>query len=107
LIRTLVLSRTYEMSSQPDATADVGDPGNVLLHRMRIRRLEGEAIRDAMLVVSGSANLRPFGPAVPIYLTPFQDGRGRPASGPLDGNGRRSLYLAVRRNFIAPFLLAF
>ena len=95
------------MSSQPDAAADAADPGNLLLHRMRIRRLEGGAIRDAMLVVSGSANLRPFGPAVPIYLTPFQDGRGRPASGPLDGNGRRSLYLAVRRNFISPFLLAF
>jgi hypothetical protein len=40
-------------------------------------------------------------------LTAFQDGRGRPASGPLDGDGRRSLYLSVRRNFLSPFLLAF
>ncbi len=107
LIRSLVLSRAYQMSSQSDEAADARDPGNVLLHRMRIRRLEGEAIRDALLTVSGRADLRPFGPAVPIYLTPFQDGRGRPVSGPLDGNGRRSIYLAVRRNFIAPFLLAF
>jgi hypothetical protein len=44
---------------------------------------------------------------VPVYLTPFQDGRGRPGSGPLDGDGRRSVYLAVRRNFLSSFLLAF
>jgi hypothetical protein len=44
---------------------------------------------------------------VPIHLTPFLDGRGRPGSGPLDGNGRRSIYLAVRRNFLSPLLLAF
>jgi hypothetical protein len=36
------------------------------------------------------------------------DGRGRPsASGPLDGDGRRSLYLNVRRNFLNPMFLAF
>jgi hypothetical protein len=35
-------------------------------------------------------------------------GRGRPgASGPVDGGGRRSVYLAVRRNFLDPFLQAF
>jgi hypothetical protein len=34
-------------------------------------------------------------------------GRGKPASGPLDGNGRRSLYLAVRRNFLNPMFVAF
>ncbi len=44
---------------------------------------------------------------MPVHLTAFQDGRGRPASGPLDGDGRRSLYLSVRRNFLAPLLLAF
>ena len=35
-------------------------------------------------------------------------GRGRPTvSGPLDGDGRRSIYLNVRRNFLTPMLLAF
>ena len=34
-------------------------------------------------------------------------GRGKPASGPLDGNGRRSIYLAVRRNFLNPMFTAF
>ena len=50
----------------------------------------------------------PFGPGVAPHLTPFMEGRGRPGrSGPLDGDGRRSLYLNVRRNFLTPMLLAF
>jgi hypothetical protein len=107
LIREMVLSSTYRLSSQPDAALDQADPQDLLLHRMRLRRLEGEAIRDAMLSVSGRMNERLYGAPVPVYLTEFQDGRGRPASGPLDGAGRRSIYLAVRRNFLSPFLLAF
>jgi hypothetical protein len=107
LIRALVLTRAYQMSSAPAAKADQADPENVLLHRMRLRRLEGEAIRDSILCVSGRLNPAMGGPSVPVYLTPFQDGRGRPGSGPLDGDGRRSVYLAVRRNFLSSFLLAF
>jgi hypothetical protein len=107
LIRTLVLTRTYQMSSCPDRRAEKADPGNLLLHRMRLRRLEGEAIRDAMLAVSGQLKLELYGPSVPVHLTDFQQGRGRPASGPVDGAGRRSLYLSARRNFLSPFLLAF
>ena len=35
-----------------------------------------------------------YGPGVPVHLTAFMDGRGRPGrSGPLDGDGRRSIYL--------------
>jgi hypothetical protein len=60
-----------------------------------------------MLSVSGRLDGRTFGPSVAVHLTAFQDGRGRPASGPLDGDGRRSVYLAVRRNFLSSFLLAF
>jgi hypothetical protein len=35
------------------------------------------------------------------------EGRGRPGSGPLDGDGRRSIYINVRRNFLTPMFLAF
>ena len=105
-IRTLVLSSAYRMSSHP-TDADKDDPQNLLLHRARLRRLEGEAIRDAMLSVSGRLDLKMYGPSVPVHLTPFLEGRGRPADGPLDGDGRRSLYIAVRRNFLSPMMLAF
>jgi hypothetical protein len=109
LIRELVLSQTYQMSSRPtDEFAEQTDPENVLLHRMNVRRLEGEAIRDAILSVSGRLQPSIGGPSVPVYLTPFMEGRGRPgSSGPLDGDGRRSLYMAVRRNFLPPMMLAF
>jgi hypothetical protein len=96
------------MSSYPDAIADEQDPDDVLLHRMRLRRLEGEAIRDAILTVSGGLNRRQFGPPELIYLTADHQGRGLPArSGPLDGAGRRSIYLGMRRNFLSPMMLAF
>ena len=44
---------------------------------------------------------------MPPHISPYQDGRGKPKSGPLDGNGRRSLYVQVRRNFLTPLFLAF
>jgi hypothetical protein len=108
LIRRLVTSSTYQMSSRPSVEGDAKDPGNELLHRMRIRRLEAEVIRDAILAVSGRLDRTAFGPSVPVHVTSFMQGRGRPASsGPMDGNGRRSVYLEVRRNFLSPMMLAF
>jgi len=106
-IRTMVLSATYQMSSAAEPKDDARDPDNRYLHRMPIRRLEGEAIRDSILAVSGCIDLRLGGPSVPVFLTTFLEGRGRPNSGPLDGNGRRSIYLSVRRNFMSPMLMAF
>jgi hypothetical protein len=109
LVREIVLSRTYRMSSKAvDAEAERADPNNALLHRARVRRLEGEAIRDAMLAVSGRLDKKMYGPPVPVHLTAFMQGLGRPdKSGPLDGAGRRSVYLEVRRNFLAPMFAAF
>ena len=108
LIRALVLTRTYQMASRPEAEPDRLDPGNRLWHRMPIRRLEGEAIRDAMLAVSGRLDLSMEGASVPVHLTSFLQGRGRPAlGGPLDGDGRRSIYQEIRRNFLAPMMLTF
>lgn len=108
LIRMILLSNAYQMSSRPVAEAEVADASNDLFHRQNLRRLEAEAIRDAILAVSGRLDLSVGGPGVPPYLTPYMDGRGKPAeSGPLDGSGRRSIYLAVRRNFINPMFLAF
>lgn len=107
MIRALVLSRTYRMQSTGAAKAQEVDPANNLLHRARVRRLQGEAIRDTMLLLAGRLDLTPFGKPVPVALTPFMQGRGRPKSGPLDGNGRRSIYISVNRNFLSPFMLAF
>jgi hypothetical protein len=106
-IRRVVLTETYRQSSRELPEAEGNDPGNVLLHRQNLRRLDAEAIRDSMLAVSGRLDPKPFGPPVPVYISPYQDGRGKPKSGPLDGDGRRSIYVSVPRNFLSPFQLAF
>ena len=113
LLSEIVLSQTYRMSSapHPDIDADrlaVVDPENILLHCAPVRRLQAEAIRDAVLTVSGRLDPSVGGASIPVNLTSFMEGRGRPGtSGPLDGAGRRSLYTEIRRNFLPPFLLAF
>jgi hypothetical protein len=95
-------------SAAMDPAAERLDPDNVRWHRANLRRLDGESLRDAILAISGRLDPTLGGPSVPIHLTPFMDGRGRPqVSGPLDGEGRRSLYLEVRRNFLSPLMLAF
>ena len=108
LIRRIVLSQTYRMASTASPEAMEIDPANQWLHHFRVRRLQGEAIRDSMLSISGQLDETMYGPPVPIHLTGFMQGRGRPGqSGPLDGNGRRSVYLEIRRNFLSPMMLAF
>ncbi|MDG2013128.1 MAG: DUF1553 domain-containing protein, partial [Pirellulaceae bacterium] len=62
MIREIANSRSYRMSSQFDAVAYESDPDNKLLWRASPRRLEAEAIRDAMLEISGKLELeRPEG----------------------------------------------
>lgn len=108
MIREVTTSRTYRMSSVGSPQANEVDPTNSLLHSAHVKRLTGEAVRDGLLTLSGSLNRQQFGAPVPIHLTAFMQGRGRPRqNGPLDGNGRRSVYLALRRNFLSPLMLAF
>jgi hypothetical protein len=57
--------------------------------------------------VSGRLDPTAGGPSVPVHLTSFMTGRGRPGtSGPRDGDGRRTIYQEVRRNFLPPMLRA-
>jgi hypothetical protein len=53
LIRSLVLSRTYRLSSTNNAEAMQVDPDNRLLWRMNRQRLDAESLRDQLLAVSG------------------------------------------------------
>ena len=107
LQRHIVLSSAYRQSSEASAEAQERDPDNQWLSYMPVRRLEAEAIRDSVLVVAGTLNRTLGGPGVPPHISEFQDGRGKPATGPLDGDGRRSVYVQVRRNFLTPLFLAF
>jgi hypothetical protein len=106
-IRAIVLSNAYAMSGAADPRAKEIDGANLFWNHRPARRLPAEAVRDAMLAVSGRLDPAMFGPPVPIHLDGFQEGRGKPKDGPIDGAGRRSIYLSVRRNFISSMLLAF
>ncbi|MFM8891198.1 MAG: PSD1 and planctomycete cytochrome C domain-containing protein [Planctomycetia bacterium] len=59
LVRRIVLSRAYQLASVHDAGNHTIDPDNRLRWRMDRRRLDAEAIRDAMLAVSGTLEERP------------------------------------------------
>lgn len=108
LIRELITSRAYQMDSRSEPSANELDPENHCWHRANVKRLDAEVIRDCMLAASGRLDRRVYGRSAPVYLTDFQQGRARPrASGPLDGDGRRSIYLAAPRNFLTPMLTAF
>jgi len=65
LIRSMLLSRSYRMSSQYDSAKFEIDPENRYLWRMEPKRLEAEAIRDSLLAISGEIDLeRPAGSLV-------------------------------------------
>jgi hypothetical protein len=108
LVREIVSSQTYQLSSLPSVEHSERDADGSLLSHRKIRRLSAENLRDAVLLTCGSLDQRLAGPSVPVHLTDQMTGRGRPnTSGPLDGDHRRSIYLEVRRNFLNPFLIAF
>ncbi|MBU6208458.1 MAG: DUF1553 domain-containing protein [Planctomycetes bacterium] len=108
LVRQIALSATFSQSGVAGERAEAIDPTNALLHRAYVRRLDAESVRDAMLALAGGLDRSMGGPGVPTHLTEFMTGRGRPGqSGPLDGHGRRSVYLEVRRNFADSFLTTF
>lgn len=110
LHKLLMTSAAYRQSSERVPVAETIDPDNRLYARMSIRRLEAEAIRDAMLAVSGSLRREMFGPAVPVMEDEVgqvvvgidtNDSAGRPTGKfiPLNGQEfRRSIYVQVRRS---------
>jgi hypothetical protein len=107
-IRRLVTSQAYRMSSVSSEEARRTDPMNRWLQHMPLKRLEAEAIRDSMLFVSGRLDLSMYGPSIPIYYA-HENSRNKNdlPKGPIDGAGRRSIYLELRRNLTNPFLEVF
>ena len=100
LIRTIVLSRAYQMGSAPDAAGLKIDPDNVWLWRMSPRRLEAEAIRDAMLAVGGKLERKPPQGS----MAEVKKGGKKPSYETKDANVR-SVYLGVLRGAPLPELL--
>jgi len=106
LIRSLVLTRAFRLANRPSPAAREVDPENRLLQHYAARRMEAEAMRDAILFASGRLDATLFGPSIQPYREKENADR-RLFVGPLDGAGRRSVY--IRNNLMeAPkFLGAF
>jgi len=111
--RLILNSATYRQSSRHhDAQAETADPENTLLWRFRSRRLEAEAVRDAVLAVSGRLNPEQFGlpifPPLPEGLAEevkYDDSKWATQDGP-EGR-KRSIYIYQQRSMTLPFLQTF
>ncbi len=106
LIRALVLTKAFRLANRPAPAAREVDPENRLLQHYTPRRMEAEAIRDSILAASGRLDQALYGPSIQPYREKANADR-RLFPGPLDGAGRRSIY--IRNNLMeAPkFLGAF
>jgi Protein of unknown function (DUF1549)/Protein of unknown function (DUF1553)/Planctomycete cytochrome C len=106
LIRTVVLTRTYQLSSQFDAKNCEADPDNVLVWRMPKRRLEAEALRDTMLALGGRLELtEPKGSPV------ARGGEGnvgfRFRAGGDASDAHRTVYMPIVRDLVPEALALF
>ena len=91
MIKFLVTTKTFRLSSTPSPKATEKDPDNLLLSHARLRRLEAESIRDAILTAAQKINLGAIA-----------------EGGSVSGNTtRRAVYKQVRRNSLDPFLTVF
>ncbi|MEX2577715.1 MAG: PSD1 and planctomycete cytochrome C domain-containing protein [Verrucomicrobiales bacterium] len=95
LHRRLMLSVAYRQGAMENPAAREEDPGNTLLWRMPVRRLELEAMRDSMLRVSGE-----LGPDAKRGGRPFEETDDRAVP-------RRSVYGFVNRDVIARMTATF
>ncbi len=111
--RLMVTSAAYCQDSRVDPRSQAHrqalqvEPGNHLLWHARRTRLEGESLRDAMLLLSGDLNLRMFGPSARPKLP---EGISKYAWVPdarAEDQNRRSVYVLARRNMRFPLFDAF
>ena len=94
LVSTIVTSATWRQDSRQNDRARTIDPENRLWHHHPVRRLDAETIRDSILAVSDTFDPQLYGPPINPHRM-AQDAAKRLFSGPLDGLGRRSLYLKM------------
>ena len=107
--RLILNSAAYQQSSQASREALARDPDNKLFSRQNRVRLEGEAIRDSLLAISGQLNPAMYGPSVspPVPADIAKTSKNWTASADPADHTRRSIYVFARRNLRFPFLEAF
>ncbi|QDV09532.1 Planctomycete cytochrome C [Planctomycetes bacterium Poly30] len=106
-LRTMLLSRTYRQSPDPEETRREVDPKGTQLSWRAPRRLSGEVLRDSMLKASGLLDATvgggPVQPPQPPGVFAFTQSRKKwePSEG--SARFRRSLYTRIWRSSPFPF----
>jgi hypothetical protein len=108
LIRTLVTSHTYQMSSNYHAGHFTTDPDNLNLWRMSKRRLDAEAIRDAMFAVAGELDTTPAGSSPTAKIAGLIQALDRFGINPSTAETKhRSVYIPIIRDNVPESLELF
>lgn len=110
--KMIMMSNTYQMSSQYSEQGKAIDPANDLFWRFNMRRLGAEEVRDTILAVNGRLNLKMYGPGFyPLISKEVLQGQSRPGHGwgksSEEERARRSIYIFVKRSLITPLLSNF
>lgn len=110
--RLIMLSSTYRLSTARNATNQRIDPENRLLWRMNRRRLSAEGLRDAVLAVAGTLNLKMGGRPVLPPLSEEErlgmwDKDDWPTTLDPSEHNRRSIYIFSKRQFPYPMFKTF
>ncbi len=107
--RLILRSVAYQQSSEPSPEALERDPENKLFSRQNRVRLEGEAIRDSLLAISGRLNPTMFGPSAlpPLPGDLANSAKNWTANSAAADQARRSIYVFARRNLRFPFFEVF
>ncbi len=107
--KLMLLSATYQQSTQATKATLAKDPDNAWFSRMNRQRLEAEIIRDSLLAVSGRLNKKMGGQGVfaPLPAEVKVTAKEWPTTANADEHRRRSVYLFARRNLRTPFLETF
>ncbi len=112
LIREIMLTRAYAMSSAFDAADAAKDPDNTYLWRMPKKRLEAEAIRDSMLRAAGLLDLAAPTASPVAHLEGSTRAQGQARNTPAvdlsgAGSNHRSVYLPIVRDRVPEGLEVF
>lgn len=112
----MVLSNAYRQTSTNDARKATIDPDNKLVWRMNRGRLDAEALRDAVLTVTGKLTEQLYGPSIRVPIEPevyetifteYEPDNLWPVHPDPLQHTRRSIYLLRKRNVRLPLLVAY
>ncbi len=112
LHKQIMMSKAYRMASTANELALANDPTNEHFWRFDMRRLTAEEVRDSVLNLSGDLDLAMGGPGIYPTLPEAVLATSSMADAmwfesPKEKQGRRSIYVHVKRSILVPTLTDF